>query len=242
MSLDICLLRTSAPLSLQPLWVLGRGRLLSRSGLPLPRPLPRLLLPAHHSMLGDVMRREKSRRTAPLRDPPVLPDPRIEEQGRFIEFALGRTALVTMAVVLALAPLTGQAVESVEGGHPLGRRPPASCRAASSCNLQIAPALGECALVLGETGLDPRIDTGLAETALDVTGRYLLTATGLVDCVLVPPLAGELAVTACGHKISLVVLVTARGLVDNFLPPLTVHGQRRKDGKPDESSRRVWRR
>ena len=41
---------------------------------------------------------------------------------------------------------------------------------------------------------------------------------------------------ACGHAISLVVLV------DDFLPPLTVRGQRRKDGEPDESSRRVWRR
>ena len=41
---------------------------------------------------------------------------------------------------------------------------------------------------------------------------------------------------ARGHTISLVILV------DDFLPPLTVRGQRRKDGKPDESSRRVWRR
>ena len=92
-------------------------------------------------------------------DPPVLPDPRIEEQGRIVEFALGRTALVTVAVVLALAPLTvrGQAVKSVEGGRPLGRCPPASGR-----DLRIAPALGACALVLGET-------------ALDVTGRSLLT-------------------------------------------------------------------
>ena len=71
-----------------------------------PTPLPRLLLPAHHSTLGDVMSREKFQRTAPLLDPPVLPDPRIEEQGRIVELALGRTALVTVAVVLALAPLT----------------------------------------------------------------------------------------------------------------------------------------
>ena len=143
-------------------------------------------------MLGDVMSREKFRRTAPLLDPPVLPDPRIEEQGRIVEIALGRTALVTVAVVLALVPLTvrDQAVESVEGGHPLGRCPPTSSR-----DLQIAPALSTCALVLGETGLDPRIDTGLAETVLDVTGRGLLTATDRVDSVRVPPLPGELAVT-----------------------------------------------
>ena len=79
MSLDIRPLRASAPLSLQPLRELGRGRLLGRSGLPLPAPLPRLLLPAHHSTLGDVMSREKFRRTAPLLDPPMLPDPQIEE-------------------------------------------------------------------------------------------------------------------------------------------------------------------
>ena len=109
------------------------------------------------------MSREKFRRTTPLLDPPVFPDLRIEEQGR--------TALVTVAVVLALAllPVFGQEVESVGGGRPLGRCPPASGR-----DLRIAPALGACALVLGVTGLDPRIDTGLAGTALSVTGRGLL--------------------------------------------------------------------
>ena len=70
------------------------------------------------------------------------------------------------------------AVESVEGGRLLGRCPPASGR-----DLRIAPALGE-------TGLDPRIDAGLA-----VTGCGLLTATDHVDSVRVPQLAGELAVT-----------------------------------------------
>ena len=44
------------------------------------------------------------------------------------------------------------------------------------------------------------------------------------------------------QAIFLVVLVTARGLVDDHLPPLTVRGQRREDGEPDVSSRRVWRR
>ena len=41
---------------------------------------------------------------------------------------------------------------------------------------------------------------------------------------------------ARSHAISLV------GLVDDPLPPLTVRGQRREDGEPDVSSRRVWRR
>ena len=187
--LDIRPLRARAPLSLQPLRELERGRLLGRSGLPLPAPLPRLLLPAHHSMLGDVMSREKFRWTAPFLDPPVFPDLRIEEQGRIVELALGRTALVTVAVILALALLTvrGQEVESVGGGHPLGLCPPVSGR-----DLRIAPAPGTCALALGETGLDPRIDAG---TVLGVTGRGLLTATGHVDSMRVTPLAGELADT-----------------------------------------------
>ena len=130
-------------------------------------------------------------------DPPVVPDLRIEENRSIRDLAFGRTPLMTVAVALALAPLTvrGQEVESVEGGHLLGRCPPASGRVACGHDLRIAPALDECALVLGETGLDPRIDTGLTETALAVTGRGLLTATDHVDSVRVPLLAGELAVT-----------------------------------------------
>ena len=127
-SLDIRLLRASVPLSLQPLLELERGRLLGRSGLPLPAPLPRLLLPAHHRTLDDVMSSEKFRRTAPAFDPPVVPDLRIKEHGRIGELALGRTALVTVAVSLAPLTVCGQVVESVEGGHPLGRCPPASGR------------------------------------------------------------------------------------------------------------------
>ena len=52
----------------------------------------------------------------------------------------------------------------------------------SSHDIRIAPTLRACTLVLGETGLD-------------MTGRNLLTATGRVDSVHIPPLAGELAVT-----------------------------------------------
>ena len=54
-SLDVRLLRASAPLSLQLLRELQRGRLLGRSGLPLPALLPRLLLPTHRSTLHDAM-------------------------------------------------------------------------------------------------------------------------------------------------------------------------------------------
>ena len=191
-SLDLRLWCASTTLSLLPLRELERGKLLVRDGLPLPAPLPRLLLPAHRSTLRDVMSREKFRRTAPLLDPPAFPVLWSGEHGSIVELALSRTALMTVAVVLALAPLPvrGQEVESVGGGRLLGRCPPASGR-----DLWIAPALGACALVLRETGLDPWIDTGLAETALGMTGRGLLTATDHVVSVRVPTLVGRLAVT-----------------------------------------------
>ena len=125
---------------------------------------------------------------------------------------------MTVAVVLAVAPLPVRCQE-VEGGYLLGRCPPASGR-----DPRNAPAL-----VLGGTGLDPRIDAG---TALAVTGRGLLTATDHVDSVRVPLLAEELAATQS--------LVCSNGV--DYLPPLIVRNQGRKDGVPDESSRRVWRR
>ena len=149
----------------------AEGKLLVRSGRPLPTPLPQLLLPVLHRTLDDVKNWEMFRRTAPVFDPPVVPDLRIEEHGRIGELARGRTALMTVAVALALAPLTvrSQEGESVEGSRLLGRCPPASGRVA-------------CALVLGETGLA-------------VTGHGLLTATDHVNSVRVPLFAGELAVT-----------------------------------------------
>ena len=69
-----------------------------------------------------------------------------------------------------------------------------------------------------------------------MTGRGLLTATDHVGSARVPLLAGEVVVTARGEAISLVVLV------DGLLPPLAVRSQRREDGEPDVSSRKVWRR
>ena len=118
------LVRASAPLSPQLLRELGRGRLLIRSGRHLPAPLPRLPLPAHHSTLCDVVSRESFLWSAPVLDPPVFPDLRVEEQGRIAEPALGRTALVTAPVVLALALLTTSSRE---------RRRWESSRSLSSC-------------------------------------------------------------------------------------------------------------
>ena len=74
-----------------------------------------------------------------------------------------------------------------------------------------------------------------------MTGCGLLTATDHVGSVRDPLLAGEVIVTVRGQAISLVVLVTARCLADDLLFPLTVRGQRREDGEPDMSGRRVWR-
>ena len=62
---------------------------------------------------------------------------------------------------------------------------------------------------LGVIGLGLRITTDPVEIALDVTGRGLLTATGLSKSVRDPLLVGEVAVTARGHSIPLVALVRA---------------------------------
>ena len=134
------------------------------------------------------MSRESLRRSAPVRDPPVFPDLRIEEQGRIVEPALDRAALVAGLGDLALAPLParGQAVESVVGGPRLGR----GLRTAIGC---VVFAL---ARFLGKIGRGPRTATGLAGIALGVTSHDHLIATGLGGSVRDPLLVGEVAVTA----------------------------------------------
>ena len=107
--------------------------------------------------------------------------------------------------------------------------------------LRTAPDRVAFALALGETGRDPRITTGLAETAVDVTGRGLRTTTDRVNSACDPLLAGEVVMTVCGHAIPQPALMTARGYVRGLLPPLTARDQRRLDGEPDVRSRRVWR-
>ena len=213
-SLVVRLVRASSLLSPLLLWELGRWELLVRSRRPLPMLLPRLPLPAHHCTLCDVVSRESLRRSASVRDLPVFPDLRIEEQGRIVEPALGRAALVAGLGDLALAPLSarGQAVKSVVGKTRIGR-----CPLASGCGLltaigRVAFALARClgetgrsprtaigrvafalACCLGETGRGPRTATGLAGIALGVTGRDLLLATGLGGSVRDPLLVGEVA-------------------------------------------------
>ena len=96
-----------------------------------------------------------------------------------------------VAVVLALAPLPvrGQEVESVDAGH----RPLSSL---------LVPARDVEALGLDMIGLDPRIDTSHAVTALGVTSCGLLTTTGHAVSVRVSLPAGEIGVTASGHTLS----------------------------------------
>ena len=62
--------------------------------------------------------------------------------------------------------------------------------------LQTAPGRVAFALALGEAGHDPWIDTGLAESAFEMTDRGLLTYTDHVDSVRDPLLTGEVIVTA----------------------------------------------
>ena len=108
-----------------------------------------------------------------------------------------------------------------------------SGRFASGDGLLTATFLDVCALNDGETGLDPRFDTGLAVTAVGVPGRGRLTATGHIVSVCVSLPAGEIRVTASGHTLSRVALVTASGHVGDYLPLLPARGQARMDGWPD---------
>ena len=186
----------------------AKWELPARSRLSLPAPLPRLSLPIPHRMLDDVGNGERLRSLTPACYPPVVPDLRIEEHGRIREPGHERVAPVDVAVVLALSPLPvrGQEVESVDAGHRPGRSLLVPAHAVTGRGLLTATGRGVEALGHGETGLDPRIDTSLT-----VTGRGLLTATGRAVSERVPLPAGEIGVTARGHTLSRVALMTTSG-------------------------------
>ena len=213
-----------------PLLLLLRERakweLPARCRRPFPASPMSLTLPNSHRTFHDVGIRGSLRHLAPAFYPPVVPDLRIEDQGRIRGLGHERVARVDVAVVVALAPLPvrGQEVESVVGGRRLRR-------------FLLVPAHGVKAL-----GLDPRVDTSHAVTALGVTGRSLLTATGRAGSVRVPLPAGEDGVTARGRPLSRIARVTARGQTGDYPPPLPACGLRRRDGWPDEKPRRVLRR
>ena len=213
------LVHASALLSPLLLRELGRrgGGLLIRSGLPLPALLPRWPLPAHHCTLCDVVSREILPGSAPVCDPLVFPNLRIEEQGRIVEPALGRAAPVAGLgdLALALLPARGPAVKSVVAGTRLGHCPPTCSRGGTDGGLlttisRVAFALAQC---LGEIGRD------------------LLIATGLGRSVRDPLLIGEVAA----------IPLVARGHACDRLFPLTVCGQRIEAGEPDVSNGRVRR-
>ena len=167
----------------------------------------------------------------------MFPDLRIEEHGRIGELGHGRVAPVDVAIVLVLS-VRGHEVESVDDGHRPGRSLLMPAHAVTGRGL--LTATGRCveALGHGETGLDPRIDTGLAMTALGMPGRGQLTATGHAVSERIPLPAGEIGVTARGHTLSQV----ARGHSGDNLPLLPARGQKSQDGCPDEKRRRVLRR
>ena len=231
--LDCRLVRAGA----LPLLLLLRERakweLPARSRLLLPAPLPLLSLPIPHRTLDDMRNRGRLRSLAPTCYPPVVPGLRIEEHGRIGELGHGRVAPMDVAVVLALSPLPvrGQEVESVDDGHRPGRSLLVPALAVTGRGLLTATGRGVEALVHGETGLDPRINTGLAVTALGVTGRGQLTATGHAVSERVPLPAGEIGVTARGHTLSRVALVTARGHAGDNLPLLPARSQAEEPGR-----------
>ena len=216
-----------------PLLLLLRERakreLHAHSRLPFPAPLPRLSLPIPHRTLDDVRNRERLRSLVPACYPPVVPGLRIEDNGRIGELGHGRVAPMDVAIVLALSPLPvrGQEVESVDDGHRPGRSFLVPAHAVTGLGLLTATGRSVEALVHGETGLDPRIDTGFAVTALGVR---------------IPLPAGEIGVTARSHTLSRVALVTARSQAGDNLPLLPARGQKSQDGWPDKRSRRVLRR
>ena len=219
-----------------PLLLLLRERakweLLARCRLPFPAPPVSLTLPNSHRTFHDVGIRESLRHLAPACYPPVVPDLRIEDQGRIRGLGHERVARVDVAVVVALAPLPvrGQEVESVDSGHRPHRSLLVAARAVSGRGLLTATACGVEALGLDVIGLDPRIDTGRAVTALGVMSHGLRTATDRAVSVRVPLLTGEGGVTARGRPLSRIARVTARVQACDYLAPLHAYMQRRQDG------------
>ena len=130
---------------------------------------PRLLtLPNSHRTFHDVRIRGSHQSLAPAFYPPAIHAPRGVDRGRIRGLGHVRVARVDVAVALTLAPLPvrGQEVVSVGSGHRPRRSLLVSARAVSGRGLLIATALGVAALGRVVTGLDPRIDTGHAVTAL----------------------------------------------------------------------------
>ena len=200
-------------------------------------------LPNSRRTFHDVRIRGSLQSLAPALYTPAIHALRGVDRGRIRGLGLERVALVDVAVALALAPLPvrGQEGVSVGGGHRPRHSLLVVAHAVSGRGLLIATALGVEALGRVVTGLDPRIDTGHAVTALDVSGCGLLTATAPAVSVRVPlPIGGSGAIVR-DRTLSRVARVTARGQACDYLLLLPACGRKKQDDWPDEEPRRVWR-
>ena len=127
------------------------------------------------------------------------------------------------------------------GRERAGRSSSAS-RSSRGRGLLTAIALGVEALGRVVIGLGPRIDIGHAVTALDVSGRDLLTAPAPVVSVRVPlPVGGSGAIVR-DRTLPRVALWTVRGRWSDYLLLLPACVAMEQDDWPDEEPRRVWRR
>ena len=149
--------RASALLSPLLLRELGRRELLVHSGRPLPALLPRLPLPAHHCTLCDVVSRESLRRSAPIRDPPVFPDLRIEE-GSWSPLSVGQLSWPVSSIALSLHfPHAVKQSTARFVSVAVIPRAVAACLVAVFGPLSVTFALARC---LRKIGRGPRTATG----------------------------------------------------------------------------------
>ena len=158
-------------------------------------------------------------------------------RGRIRGLGLERVALVGVAPALAPLPVRGQEGVSVGGGHRPRHALLVVAHAVSGRDLLTATALDVEAL-----GLDPRIDTGHAVTALDVSGRGFLTATAPVVSVRVLLPVGGSGAIARDRTLPRIARMTARGQASDYLLLLPACGLTKRDDWPDEEPRRVRRR
>ena len=127
-------------------------------------------------------------------------------------------------------------------GRERGRRSSSVSCSSRGRGLLTATALDVEALGRDVIGLDPRIDTGHAMTALGESGRGLLTAIAPAVSVRVPLPVGGSGAIARDRTLPRIARVTARGQASDYLLPLPACGTRKRDDWPDEVPRRVWRR
>ena len=168
-----------------------------------PASLSLLTLPNSHRTFHDVRIRGSHQSLAPALYPPAIHAPRGVARGRIRGLDHVGVARVDVAVALALAPLPvrGQEVVSVGGGHRPCRSLLVVAHVVSSRGLLTATALGVEALGCVVTALTPRSDIGHVVTALDGSGRGLLTATARVVSERVPLPAGGSGVIVRDHTL-----------------------------------------